>query len=128
MRKIVLLGMCMLILCGCENEQKEIDVANISQNKVISCEEKTALLSSDENAKLIDVRTIAEFNEGHLDSAINIEVDNIDKIKTYSLIHKDTPLIVYCRSGQRSSKAKMKLEELGYTKVYDLGAMSNCSK
>ncbi len=128
MKKVVLLGMCMLILCGCGSEQKEIDVESIAQDKVISCEEKTALLNSDDNAQLVDVRTVDEFNEGHLDDAINIDVNNIDKIKIYSSIHKDTPLIVYCRSGQRSSNAKKRLGELGYTKVYDLGAMSNCTK
>ena len=45
--------------------------------------------------------------------------------KLYRTIPKNSVLIVYCRSGNRSSQAANLLEELGYTEVYDLGAMSN---
>ena len=38
---------------------------------------------------------------------------------------KDDVIIVYCKSGNRSSQALTKLTDLGYTEVYDLGAMSN---
>ena len=38
---------------------------------------------------------------------------------------KNSPIIVYCKSGNRSHQALLKLQELGYSKVYDLGAMSN---
>ena len=41
---------------------------------------------------------------------------------------KNTHIIVYCRSGNRSATAAQKLIDMGYKKVYDLGAMSNCEK
>ena len=40
--------------------------------------------------------------------------------------NKDTPIIVYCRSGNRSAKAYQSLQDAGYTNLYDLGAISNC--
>ena len=36
---------------------------------------------------------------------------------------KDTPVLVYCRSGQRSGEAAQKLAQLGYTRVYDIGSL-----
>ena len=50
-----------------------------------------------------------------------IDIDSISQIVS----EKDTPIIVYCRSGNRSKQAREKLIALGYSKVYDLGAMSN---
>ena len=54
---------------------------------------------------IIDVRSTQEFQEGHIDGAISIP---------------EYEIIVYCTSGQRSKKAKQKLEKLGYKKVYNL--------
>jgi len=126
-KKIVILVGCTLLLVGCGTANKEIDVSKISHDEVISCEEKDAILKSDSNAHLIDVRTEAEYQSGHLDKAENIAVGEIDSIKDMEDIKSDTPIIVYCRSGSRSATAASKLKELGYTNVYDLGAMDNCN-
>ena len=52
---------------------------------------------------IIDVRTPEEWNTGYLQSAINVEWQNITSIE--SLISKDEEIYLYCRSGNRSSKA-----------------------
>jgi rhodanese-related sulfurtransferase len=72
---------------------------------------------------LVDVRTPAEYETGHIPTAINIPVDVIaTKPPTEQ---KDALIIVYCRSGNRSATARKILMDLGYTNVVDFGAVSN---
>lgn len=117
-----MLGVMCLLLCSCG----DIESNEIKPGK-INCTEKNEIMENDGNAILIDVRTIEEYDEGHLDNSINIPVDSISSVQIYDSINFDTPIIVYCRSGNRSAKAKEELNKLGYLKVYDLGAMSNCA-
>ena len=80
----------------------------------------------DDNVKLVDVRNKNEYNEGHLDKAINIPVDKITEELLY--IDKKTSIIVYCETGARSSKAFDIIRGAGYKYVYDLGEMKKCQK
>ena len=68
---------------------------------------------------VIDVRSTQEFQEGHIDGAISIPEYEIKK-DIIDRISPEEEIIVYCSSGQRSKKAKQKLEKLGYKKVYNL--------
>lgn len=124
MKRIVILGVLCLLLCSCGDSK---DSKEIKPGK-ITCSEMKEIMEQDNNPRLIDVRTKEEYDEGHLDGAINIPVDNIGQIQTFDSVHTDTPIIVYCRSGQRSARAKEELFKLGYTHVYDLGSMGNCLK
>lgn len=74
-----------------------------------------------EGAVLLDVRTPAEYAEGHLPGAINIPVQELEA-RTNEL-PKGSRIVVYCRSGARSARAKSLLEAKGF-KVLDLGPMS----
>ena len=69
---------------------------------------------------IIDVRSPQEYKEGHIKGAICIpeyEIqDEIEKIEK----NKDREIILYCSTGNRSKKARNTLEELGYSKVYNL--------
>jgi rhodanese-related sulfurtransferase len=72
------------------------------------------------NIQLIDVRTKEEFEGGAIPKAINIDVlqENFkEKIKT---LDTTKPVYIYCRSGSRSKKAALLLEEVGFTKITDL--------
>jgi rhodanese-related sulfurtransferase len=77
----------------------------------------------EKGAILIDVRTTEEYAQGHIDGAKNIPVQNLDT--RMSELPKDKAIVVYCRSGARSSRAMRMLKEKGFTQVYDLGGMSN---
>lgn len=72
------------------------------------------------NAPIIDVRTPEEYSSQHIENAENINwnSDNFD-IQIQKL-DKTKPVFVYCMSGGRSKKAAAKLEELGFSKIYDL--------
>ena len=123
MKKIVMLCMCAMMLCSCGTEEKETEKA-VSQN--INCTQKEELMN--EGAILIDVRSASEYAEGHLDNSINLTVDTIGVNIEKMVSDKNTKIIVYCRSGNRSATAANTLINLGYKNVYDLGAMNNCSK
>ena len=78
------------------------------------------LMIKKEDLVLLDVRTPTEYSNGHLISAVNInyygenfddEIDKLDKLK---------PIVVYCKSGGRSSKSALKLVEKGFEKIYNL--------
>jgi phage shock protein E len=71
---------------------------------------------------LVDVRTPAEYEAGHIPTAINVPVDVIGTRPPTS--EKAALIIVYCRSGNRSATARKILMDLGYTNVVDFGAVS----
>jgi rhodanese-related sulfurtransferase len=84
-------------------------------------EDWVSQFETDDNAVILDVRTEAEFNEGIITDAINIdihlgqgfitEIEALDKTKNY---------YVYCRSGMRSAKACEIMNELGFKNAYNL--------
>lgn len=72
---------------------------------------------------IVDVRTEAEWNEGHAPCSVHIPLDTIetkaDELRKYDEI------VVVCRSGARSGHAKMLLEEMGLTNIENLGPWQN---
>jgi rhodanese-related sulfurtransferase len=90
----------------------------------LSSGELAALIErGDPDFHLIDVRTAEEFKAGAIPSAVNIPYDVIaSRLPTQD---RNARIVVYCRSGNRSSRAKAGLEALGFTNVNDFGAVSN---
>lgn len=116
MKKLVLIILGVFILTGCNN--------NADSGLINYMDAKEKIIN--EEAILVDVRTEDEYNEEHIDGAVLLTLDNINEESVSDIAEdKNSVLIVYCRSGNRSSQAANLLEELGYTEVYDLGAMSN---
>ncbi|KAE9527947.1 rhodanese-like domain-containing protein [Testudinibacter aquarius] len=74
-----------------------------------------------QQAILLDVRSLEEFNAGHLQSAVHIAHDQIASQISQISSDKQQPIYVYCRSGRRSELAKAELEKLGYHNVINLG-------
>ncbi|MDO5100319.1 MAG: rhodanese-like domain-containing protein [Eubacteriales bacterium] len=75
-------------------------------------------------AVLLDVRTVAEYKDGHVPGSINIPLQNIQQV-TSKVREKSTPLYVYCHSGGRSAQAAAGLKQLGYTNVHNIGGIMN---
>ena len=70
--------------------------------------------------KIIDVRTPKEFNQGHIENAININFKSSNFIKSISKLNKDTSFLIYCKSGNRSGKAAKIFDSIGFYKIYNL--------
>jgi rhodanese-related sulfurtransferase len=97
-----------------------------SQVSKIAPKRARELLASDKNAILLDVRTLEEFTAGRIQGSILFPYDEIDQASATKIIGpKDRTIIVYCRSGRRSEIAAAALASLGYTKIFDLGAISS---
>lgn len=69
----------------------------------------------------LDVRTVAEYSEGHIAGSLNVNVlDEASFLEmVQEVLHKEQPVAVYCRSGKRSKKAAEILGKQGY-KVFEL--------
>lgn len=102
----------LIIFAGIEEEE-------IPGIEYISTEEVYEIINSDEDHMILDVRTPDEFNEGHLEDAVLIPVDELegrlDELPT------DRPIIVHCKSGVRSNTAAIILIDNGFTMVFDMG-------
>jgi rhodanese-related sulfurtransferase len=73
---------------------------------------------------LLDVREEPEYITGHAIDAELLPVDEITADTAADLIpSKDTPVMVYCRTGRRSERAASILEDLGYREIYDMGGL-----
>lgn len=72
-----------------------------------------------EGAIIIDVRTKAEYQGGHIKGSMNIPLNNLSN--HYSKLDRNKPLITCCASGMRSAQAKSILESNGYKEVYNAG-------
>ena len=72
------------------------------------------------NGVLLDVRTPEEFQQGHLDHAVNINWYDTDFAKQTQNLDKEKPVYVYCKLGGRSAKAAKALDSLGFKNVVDL--------
>ena len=72
------------------------------------------------NAQILDVRTPQEFAGDHIENAKNINWLNADFATNATTLDKTKPVFVYCKAGSRSNKAAAKLEEMGFTNIYDL--------
>jgi rhodanese-related sulfurtransferase len=69
---------------------------------------------------VLDVRTPAEYAEGHLPGAVNIDVSAPDFATRVAALDKNAPYAVYCRSGNRSAAALEVMKGQGFTGAYHL--------
>lgn len=110
---IIPLLLLLLFGVGCKgtNPKKEID------------KEKISSLLDQGSVKIIDVRTIEEYEEEHIPGAINYPIESLKDSLIY--LDKSEDIIVVCRTGNKSSKAERLLIENGFEKVYDGGKWQN---
>ena len=89
----------------------------------ISSKESMELLS-DKNYEFLDVRTASEYASGHIPNSLHIPLQEIQgRISELENI-KDKNIIVYCRSGARSSMASKSLLKNGYNVLNLSGGIS----
>ena len=124
MKKILILMILSCILVtGCSSDIEENNVNNTYIEMITTNEVKKIIDNYEEysDTVIVDVRTIDEYESGHLKGAVNVPVSEIKNID----ISKDKKIVVYCRSGSRSNTAAKELIKLGYEKVYDMGGIND---
>lgn len=93
---------------------------NYRTSKNISINEAKQIIDTSPNAILIDVRSIQEYKEYHINGAICIPHYEIQGRIDKEVPNKDTVVILYCQSGIRSKKALEVLSKKGYKNIYHI--------
>jgi thioredoxin len=102
-----------VVLISC-NDKKD------NSFKEIAPKDFAEKIKTTENPQILDVRTPEEFESEHIDNAANVNWNSEDFAEKAASYDKSKPVFVYCLSGGRSKKAAAKLNELGFTNVYEL--------
>ena len=126
MKKIILIIIILtIIIIGvvCIMNKKEKIIENEVIIKHVSMNDIVQIMEENENYIILDVRTQAEYNQGHIPNAICIPNETIDENVVNKLPDKNQMILVYCRSGNRSKQAAEKLKKLGYTNLIELGGI-----
>ncbi len=89
----------------------------------ITQDEVVEMMEQNENYVILDVRTVEEYEEGHIPNAICIPNETIGTEEIKELPDKNQLILVYCRSGNRSKQASEKLVALGYANVFEFGGI-----
>ncbi len=105
--RILLLGLLAAVLAACAPKGSYTNV---------SADDLYAQLGRP-NVLIVDVRTPAEFAEGHVAGAVNHPLQTIER--WYKDLPKDKPVYLYCRSGNRSQQAAEFLKKKGFSNIYN---------
>ena len=112
MKKVVSLFLACL-LSGC--------IASSADWQRVDVEEFDQAIEENENAFLLDVRTQTEWEQdGHLENATLIPHSELEEREGELPSEKDTMILLYCRSGNRSQDAAQTLIDLGFTNIIEL--------
>ena len=113
----------LFLLTGCGEKTITADMENSYQQ----ISQETAKQMMDEQTVIIlDVREQDEYDGGHIVDAVLLPVGTIDAETAAAVIpEKDSIVLVYCRSGNRSKTASAALVALGYTQIYEFGGIND---
>ena len=118
-RLVCLAAAILLMLTSCGGKIMELTYKQISQ------EEAKKMMDQYADAIILDVREAEEFAAGHIKGAVLLSVGSITEESAAEVIgEKDTMVLIYCRSGNRSKTASAKLAALGYSNVYEFGGIN----
>ena len=119
---MVLAGLLLLTGCGRNTATGGSDQPKAVYRQV-SAADAAALMESASDYILLDVRTQAEYDQGHIPGAVCIPNETIGTEEIPALPDKDQLILIYCRSGNRSKQAAQKLAEQGYTNIVEFGGI-----
>ena len=118
MKRMIPFMLALLLLTGCGGNAADGSYQQITQ------EEAKEMMDTQE-VIILDVREQDEYDSGHIPGAVLLPVGTIDKDTAAEVIpEKDSTVLVYCRSGNRSKAASSTLAELGYPNIYEFGGIN----
>lgn len=121
MKKVIICILLLMLISGCSNKANEMEI------KTITSQEAIELMEKENDYVIVDVRTIEEYESGHIEKAINIPIETIND-EPSELPDKNQLIMIYCRSGNRSAKAAKLLKDLGYKNIIDFGGINTWPK
>ena len=120
----ILLLFLIVSLAGRGN--REEDTMNTVSYQQITAEEAKSMMEEQPDAVILDVREQDEYDAGHIPGAVLLPVGTISEETAASAIpEKDTVVLVYCRSGNRSKTDSQALVGLSYTQIYGFGSIKD---
>ena len=130
MKKFAFLLSLILLCLSCQNQSQSQKPASDSEtttqsapvlvNEVVSVERFKALMTETSDFQLIDVRTPEEYSEGHIEASLNLNFRDANFDAQLEQLDKTKPVLVYCRSGNRSGQTAAKMKALQFQQVFDL--------
>lgn len=118
MKRILFFVFCLLLLTGCGGTIADSSYEQITQ-------EAAKEMMDTQDVIILDVREQEEYDSGHIPGAVLLPVGTIDEDTAAGVIpEKDSTLLVYCRSGNRSRTAASALAKLGYNNIYEFGGIN----
>ena len=112
---------------GTDEENTAVDASDYPSLswQTITATEALNMMAKSHSFVLLDVRTVAEYQEIRIEGALLIPYDAIKSRAETELSDKNAVILIYCRSGRRSAIAAADLVALGFTSVYDFGGIIN---
>ena len=118
MKRIIPFLLSILLLTGCSGGTSDGSYEQITQ-------EAAKEMMDTQEVVVLDVREQSEYDSGHIPGAVLLPVGSIDEETAAAVIpEKDSTVLVYCRSGNRSKTASSTLAGLGYTNIYEFGGIN----
>ena len=118
MKLLLTIFAVLLLLTGCGAE-------DAPAYRQVSSDEAAAMMASESDYLILDVRTREEYEQGHIPGAVCVPNESIGSGELSALPRKDQLILVYCRSGNRSKQASEKLVKLGYTNIVEFGGIND---
>ena len=116
MKLLLTISAVLLLLTGCGAE-------DAPAYRQVSSDEAAAMMASESDYLILDVRTREEYEQGHIPGAVCVPNESIGSGELSALPRKDQLILVYCRSGNRSKQAAQKLADAGYTNIVEFGGI-----
>ncbi len=117
--------LALLSFSGCSATSNGTSAASASDSAYhkITAEEAKSIMDEGGEYIVVDVRTAEEYDESHIPGSILIPNETIVDEPIELLQDKNQKILIYCRSGNRSHQAALKLVDMGYTDIYDFGGI-----
>jgi len=126
MKNLILKTLYLVVICGAfltacgqeKSKNSENTAKTKSANGLVSAIQLQKMISID--FQIIDVRTPAEYESGHIKNALNINIYDEDFNVKIGQLDKSRPIVVYCGVGGRSGKAFGPVKGMGFSSYFDL--------
>ncbi len=126
---LMLIGLCFCLMANAATDSQnnlhpEKGFQQMNTFKQISQDEAKRIMEESSGYIIVDARRYDEYIQGHIPGAVLIPNESIDTQRPSELKDLNQMILVYCRSGNRSKMAALKLAAMGYTNILEFGGIN----